>query len=184
MNGTEATSIEFSTIQSLVEQCTQGLSESKFRLMTGAFNPLTVLNLVKTGIDCFDSSYAYLVTQAQYALTFDLLGNEEQGFAIDLLNIQYKEDLNPLLADCNCLACRKHSRAYIYHLINCKELLGPTLLMIHNLHHYKCFFKAIRKAVDEEKLDILIDKMVKSFVSLKLDRVVNEKNKQYGKFSD
>lgn len=57
---------------------------------------------------------------------------------------------------CECLACKNHTRAYINHLIITKELLGPMLLTIHNLHYYKKFFEAIRESINNDKLQELV----------------------------
>ncbi|XP_046682360.1 queuine tRNA-ribosyltransferase accessory subunit 2 [Homalodisca vitripennis] len=57
----------------------------------------------------------------------------------------YFDDLSPIMRDCKCLACTKHTRAYIHHLLNTREMLASVLLMIHNLHHYQKFFEAIRE---------------------------------------
>ncbi|KAL3803837.1 hypothetical protein HJC23_003999 [Cyclotella cryptica] len=79
---------------------------------------------------------------------------------IDLSQIQYANDCEPILRGCTCLTCRPRqaskrpagylhyeqraedseakipsfSRAYIHHLIQAKEMLADTLLFIHNLH--------------------------------------------------
>jgi hypothetical protein len=37
-------------------------------------------------------------------------------------------DESPLVDGCKCYTCRKHSRAYIYHLLNTHEMLAQTLL--------------------------------------------------------
>lgn len=42
----------------------------------------------------------------------------------------YKEDFQPILDRCQCLTCKNHTRAYIYHLQENHELLGRTLLML------------------------------------------------------
>ncbi|KAL7566172.1 hypothetical protein ACA910_011247 [Epithemia clementina (nom. ined.)] len=44
-------------------------------------------------------------------------------------------DKSPLVSGCQCLTCLIHSRAYVYHLVCAKEMLGEMLLFIHNLHH-------------------------------------------------
>lgn len=43
-------------------------------------------------------------------------------------------DKRPIQAGCSCLACRTHSRSYIYHLVCAKELVAEILLFVHNLH--------------------------------------------------
>ena len=36
-----------------------------------------------------------------------------------------------------CLACTKHSRGYLRHLFIAGEMLGPTLMSLHNLTYYQ-----------------------------------------------
>ncbi|KAI5730575.1 hypothetical protein M8J76_015295 [Diaphorina citri] len=60
---------------------------------------------------------------------------------------RYVADFTPILADCECLTCQHHTRAYIHHLLNTKEMLAPVLLSIHNLHHYFKFFETIRESI-------------------------------------
>ncbi|MCJ7550435.1 MAG: tRNA-guanine transglycosylase, partial [Anaerolineae bacterium] len=44
-------------------------------------------------------------------------------------------------------ACRRFSRAYIRHLLVAKEILGATLLTIHNLHTMLTLIHDIRAAI-------------------------------------
>ncbi len=59
----------------------------------------------------------------------------------------YREDPRPLVEGCECYACRLHTRAYVSHLLNTNEMLGPTLLMIHNTHTYARVFSYARALV-------------------------------------
>jgi queuine tRNA-ribosyltransferase len=61
----------------------------------------------------------------------------------------HARDPNPIEADCPCLACR-HSRAYIRHLFQADEMLGPTLLSIHNLTFYQRLMQQARTAIENE----------------------------------
>ena len=65
---------------------------------------------------------------------------------------RYKDDFSPFVESCECLACKQHSKAYTNHLLITKELLGPMLLTIHNLHHYQKFFEAIHKCIRDDRL--------------------------------
>ncbi|XP_069700890.1 queuine tRNA-ribosyltransferase accessory subunit 2 [Periplaneta americana] len=76
-------------------------------------------------------------------------------YEITLTDKKYAEDFSPLSDSCRCLACRQHTRAYIHHLLQTRELLGPVLLSIHNLHHYLEFFRSIREALKSNSLDTL-----------------------------
>lgn len=46
------------------------LPEDKMKVMNGCYNPATVLGLVDLGVDVFDSSYAYQMTEQKKALVF------------------------------------------------------------------------------------------------------------------
>lgn len=93
-----------------------------------------------------------------HSLTIDGNGvhvSNDTIYEISLKDDKYREDFEPLIESCQCLCCRKHTKAYIHHLLMTKELLAPVLLSVHNLHHYLEFFKSIRTAVKKEDLELL-----------------------------
>jgi len=53
---------------------------------------------------------------------------------IDISDDEFTKDVKPLNETCKCLACQRHHRSYIHHLVKCDELLGYILLFVHNLH--------------------------------------------------
>jgi queuine tRNA-ribosyltransferase subunit QTRTD1 len=52
-----------------------------------------------------------------------------------------------LSAHCNCFACKVHSRAYINHLLQAKEMLGWVLLQVHNHAIMDAFFAGVRASI-------------------------------------
>ncbi|NWU70166.1 QTRT2 ribosyltransferase, partial [Pterocles burchelli] len=80
---------------------------------------------------------------------------EMTPFEIFLKDKKYQEDFGPLLEGCTCYCCRRHTRAYVHHLLMSNELLAGVLLMMHNFQHYFSFFSAIRDALRDNKLDQL-----------------------------
>ncbi|XP_018916137.2 queuine tRNA-ribosyltransferase accessory subunit 2 isoform X1 [Bemisia tabaci] len=52
------------------------------------------------------------------------------SFEFSLRDPSVREEFIPLDPDCLCLTCKKHTRAYIHHLLKTKELLAPVLLMM------------------------------------------------------
>ena len=62
----------------------------------------------------------------------DLIRNDG---CICLEDKKFARDTASFVRGCSCLACAEHSRAYVHHLINAKELLAEILLFVHNLHH-------------------------------------------------
>ncbi|KAL5293390.1 QTRTD1 family protein [Megaselia abdita] len=159
-NGAHASKLELSSLKEIVSHTIEELGEKeKPKVMVGAYSPLAVLEMIKLGVDVFDSSYVYIASKNFKALTFNFDLNTESKvneFALDLSDPKYKEDFSPLLDNCTCLTCTKHTKAYINHLIVTKELLAPILLMIHNTKHYLNYFEAIRKSVQNDNIQEMI----------------------------
>ena len=53
-----------------------------------------------------------------------------------LRNASHRRDPAPLESGCPCYCCRHFSRAYLHHLFAADEMLGPTLLSLHNVAFY------------------------------------------------
>lgn len=123
-------------LDALVKCCVAALPPEKLRIAFGAYAPAILLRLCAAGVDLFDNSYAYLATRHGCALTFawaeEPIGAEhkEPTYDMDLESVEYKEDFKPLLRGCTCLACTKHTRAYVHHLVKTNELLASILLML------------------------------------------------------
>lgn len=172
-NGHTSLEMDMNEIRPLVLETNSWLPESKPRFFFGACDPLMVLGLVEAGIDVFDSSYVTLMTEKGKAMVFKnaLSRTKSTGInckrvsttpkatgaplTLDLNDKSFKEDFSPLCDLCTCYTCRKHTRAYVNHLLNTNELLAPLLLMIHNLHHFLTFFDTLRTCVRDGTLEDL-----------------------------
>ena len=96
---------------------------------------------VANGVDLFDCVIPTRLGRHGSALV--------NGETWNLRNSRFKDDYRPLDSSCNCEACTGYTRAYIHHLIRNKELLGLTLLSLHNLTHLIRFTGAMRQAILE-----------------------------------
>ncbi|EDW79488.1 uncharacterized protein Dwil_GK20504 [Drosophila willistoni] len=177
-NGLSATALDGSQLLPIVEHCVKQLEENKIKMMPGAYSPLIILELIHIGVDVFDTSYAYCAAVNFKALVFNY---DEKSIEprptpfLDITDEAIKEEFVPLLDNCKCLTCQKHTRAYVHHLYKTNELLGPILLMIHNLHHFMGFFETIRSSIAQDKLPKLIDLVCKQNGDSKVDYSI-EKN--------
>lgn len=121
------------------------LPPDKPRYMMGVGKPQDIVAAVALGVDMFD---CVLPTRS---------GRTAQAFTRDgplnLRNAKFAEDTRPLDPECGCPACRKHTRAYIHHLIRAGEILGPMLLTWHNLHYYQDLMRDIRAAIVEGRFE-------------------------------
>ncbi len=113
------------------------LPEDKPRYLMGLGEPSDIREYVKMGIDMFD---CVLPTRnGRTGTVFTRNGK------MVIKNAIYKNDFTPIDPECDCFACRHHSRAYIRHLFNAGEMLGPILTTLHNLHFYMQLMKEIRE---------------------------------------
>ena len=107
----------------------------------GVGTPLDLLLAVARGIDLFD---CVLPTRnGRNAIAFTAAGQ------LKIRNASHKRDSAPLESDCPCPTCRQFSRAYLHHLFLADEMLGPTLLSLHNLAYYSRLMAQMRQAIAE-----------------------------------
>ncbi len=123
----------------LGEVCPE-LPKDQPRYLMGVGRPIDLLEGVARGIDMFDCVMP--TRNGRNALAFTASGS------IKIRNLKHADDSQPLEEDCPCLACR-HSRAYLRHLFIAGEMLGPTLLSIHNLTFYQRLMKQARDQIEK-----------------------------------
>lgn len=121
------------------------LPVSKPRYIMGVGTPEDIIELVSLGADMFD---CVLPTRnARNGQLFTSFGK------INMLNSKFKNDTRPVDDQCTCYTCKNYSRAYLRHLILCKELLAYRLNTIHNIHYYTNFMKHMRQAIVTDAFD-------------------------------
>uniref|UniRef100_A0A182PP46 Queuine tRNA-ribosyltransferase accessory subunit 2 n=1 Tax=Anopheles epiroticus TaxID=199890 RepID=A0A182PP46_9DIPT len=156
MHGPSVVRMDATAAVPIVGNVCKLLPEEKVRFCFGPYDPIVLLDMISAGVDVFDTSYAFLkAAQEHRALVFSFdvsTTGEQHTTELDTTDSQWAEDFGPLLPGCMCYTCQKHSRAYVHHLYNTREMLGPILLMMHNLHHYTEYFKAIRHHVANDSL--------------------------------
>ncbi|KAG0166738.1 Queuine tRNA-ribosyltransferase subunit qtrtd1 [Apophysomyces sp. BC1034] len=145
--------------ESLVQQLKMSIEKlpnDKPRLVYGLATPEKILEGVMNGVDLFDGSYAYKVTERGRAITFkfgDGMPKDEPENLTKTVNLWDKSLANsfePIDSSCGCYACSNpHTKAYIHHLLNAHEMLGPLLLMSHNIYQLDLFMGAIRKSIEK-----------------------------------
>ncbi len=123
----------------MVEVCCRALPADRPRYLMGVGTPRDLREAVARGVDMFDCVLPTRLARHGVAITQD--GN------LNLLNARFKTDFAPLDAACQCLACREHSRAYIHHLLKCREMTGARLLTMHNLFFYQAVMRRLRQEI-------------------------------------
>ncbi|MDJ0636352.1 MAG: tRNA guanosine(34) transglycosylase Tgt [Xenococcaceae cyanobacterium MO_188.B29] len=119
------------------------LPANKPRYLMGVGTYREMVQAIAAGIDLFDCVIPTRLGRHGAALV--------QGQRINIKNAQYKEDFQPLDETCPCYACQNFSRAYLNHLVRCKEMLGYILLSIHNITELIRFTQKIRAAIISDR---------------------------------
>ncbi|MFC7474136.1 tRNA guanosine(34) transglycosylase Tgt [Dankookia sp. GCM10030260] len=115
------------------------------RYLMGVGTPSDIVGAVRRGIDMFDCVIPTRSGRTGRAYT-------SRGM-MNLRNAKHAEDRRPIDPDCGCLACTRHSRAYLHHLIKAEEMLGPMLLTWHNVQYYQDLTRGLRDAILAKRLD-------------------------------
>lgn len=129
-------------IRRVVEFTAPLLPEGKPRYLMGVGYERDIVMAVAAGVDMFD---CVLPTRnGRNAGAFTRSG------PIRLRNARFADDPLPIDPGCDCEACAGgFSRAYLRHLFLAEEMLGPTLVSIHNIRHFQRLMLDIRAAIRE-----------------------------------
>jgi queuine tRNA-ribosyltransferase len=91
----------------------------------GVGDPASLIEAVNLGVDQFDCVLQTRLGRHGTALT--------STGKLNMKNAQYALQDLPLDAECACMVCRRHSRAYIRHLFQTSEPTASRLVSYHNI---------------------------------------------------
>jgi queuine tRNA-ribosyltransferase len=113
------------------------LPVDKPRYVMGVGYPDEIAEYARMGVDMMD---CVLPTRAaRHGLLFTSEGR------LNIKNRQYAEDQGPPDPACNCMVCRRYSRAYLRHLTAAQEPLSAVLNTVHNLAFYLETMRKVRE---------------------------------------
>ena len=115
------------------------LPKNKARYLMGVGSPDYLIEGVFRGIDMFDCVLPTRIGRNGTVMT-------SKGRLI-VRDARYSRDFSPMDSECDCPACRSHTRAYIRHLLKAGEMYGLRLATIHNLHYLLNLMNQIRDAI-------------------------------------
>ncbi|WP_038025842.1 tRNA guanosine(34) transglycosylase Tgt [Synechococcus sp. PCC 7336] len=126
-------------IEAIVQATAPLLPSDRPRYLMGVGTHREMVGAVAGGIDLFDC-----VIPTRWARHGTVV---VRGQRWNIKNTPFRRDYRPLDPDCSCYTCQHFSRAYLCHLIRAKELLGYTLLAIHNIAELMSFTAQMRVAI-------------------------------------
>jgi len=133
-------------IHQIVEATAPYLPSDKPRYLMGVGTYREIARAIASGVDLFDCVIPTRLGRHGAALV--------QGERWNLKNARFREDFTALDATCPCYGCQNFSRAYLSHLVRCKEALGYMLLSLHNVTELIRFTQEIRAAIFSDRFTI------------------------------
>ncbi len=132
------------------------LPPNRPRYLMGVGEADDLVESVMRGIDIFDCVMPTRVARHGAALTpYGRVNVKKQAWA---------RDERPIQDGCSCYACQHFSRAYIRHLFKAEELLGYTLLSLHNITFLIRHMEQIRAAILEGRLRAYAKEFLDSYL--------------------
>lgn len=117
------------------------LPKDKPRYVMGVGYPDEIEQYARMGVDMMD---CVLPTRAaRHGLLFTSEGR------LTIKNKKFAEDQAPPDPNCDCMVCRRYTRAYLRHLMQAGEALSATLNTIHNLAYYLGIMQRVRASLQE-----------------------------------
>ena len=136
----------------MLETLMPHLPADRPRYLMGVGSPDCLVEGAIRGIDMFDCVLQTRIARNGLALT----GNGK----LMLRNAVFARDFQPIEPGCDCYACTGgFTRAYIRHLVKCKEILASQLITLHNLRFSLRLMESVRKAIEEDRLLDLRDEL-------------------------
>ena len=125
------------------------MPHDKPRYLMGVGKPEDIVEGIRRGVDMFDCVMPTRNARNGHYFVTDGL--------VRIRNSKYRHDQNPLDPHCDCYTCKNFTRAYLFHLEKCGEMLGSMLGTIHNLRYYQRFTQDIRDALDNDTFEAFVE---------------------------
>jgi queuine tRNA-ribosyltransferase len=120
------------------------LPAGKPRYVMGVGYPDEIEQYARMGVEMMD---CVLPTRAaRHGLLFTSEGR------LNIKGKRYAEDQGPPDPACQCMVCRRYTRAYLRHLMQAGEALSGMLNTIHNLAYYLGIMERVRKSLATESV--------------------------------
>lgn len=124
----------------IVRWANEELPVDKPKHMLGISEPDDIFAAIEAGVDTFDC-----VSPTRVGRNGSFYSYEGR---LNIKGAKFARDFSPLVKDCACYTCQHHTRAYLNHLQKGGEILGMTLLSLHNEHFIIKLVDDIRGSIE------------------------------------
>ena len=122
-----------------LEAAVAELPDDKPRYVMGLGDSAGLLAAIERGADMFDCVIPTRLARHGKVLT--------RSGDFNIARAEFETDDRPLEEGCACHTCRRHSRAYLRHMVRMRELSAYRLMTIHNLHYTLSLIRRARDAI-------------------------------------
>ena len=129
------------------------LPEDRPRYLMGVGNPVNILEGIDRGIDMFDCVMP--TRNGRNGMLFTRNG------VINIRNSKWADDFSPIDAEGESFVDIQYTKAYLRHLFQSKEMLGPMIGSIHNLAFYMWLVDESRAQIFQGTFKAWKEKMVR-----------------------
>ena len=136
----------------MIEVVNQVLPENRPRYLMGVGNPVNILEGIDRGIDMFDCVMP--TRNGRNGMLFTQKG------VINIRNNKWATDFTPIDPDGTSFVDHQYTRAYLRHLFQAKEMLGPMIGSMHNLAFYLWLVDEARRQILQGTFKPWKDQMV------------------------
>lgn len=134
----------------LLDENELSIGKSRPRHMLGIGGVDDIFECVSRGIDTMDCvSPTRNGRRASLYICPASGGNAKNKWRINLDAAAYKNDLQPIDPNCDCMVCKNYSRSFLRHLHNVREYTFARLAAYHNVYFITKLFEKIRASIDD-----------------------------------
>jgi queuine tRNA-ribosyltransferase len=134
---------------------TEELPSDRPRYLMGVGMPEDLMDAVSMGVDMFDCVIPTRNGRNGQAFT--------SGGRLNIRNLKHAGSRLPLDGGCDCYTCSTFSRGYLRHLFQADEILGLTLLSLHNVCFFVRLMERTRLAIRDGRFESLRQQVKDSF---------------------
>ncbi len=124
----------------LLHEFAHRLPADRPRYLMGVGTPRDLVEAVAAGVDQFDCVLPTRNGRKGYVFT--------SAGTLRIRNACHRLDARPLDETCDCYTCANFSRGYLRHLIITGEVLGASLISLHNIAFFQRLMRAMRTAIE------------------------------------
>jgi queuine tRNA-ribosyltransferase len=144
-------------MHAVLRQLLPSMPADRPRYLMGVGTPEDLVDAVTLGVDMFDCVMPTRNARNGYLFT-------SRG-VLKIRNARHKKSEASIDGACECYTCAHFSRGYLHHLDRCGEILGSTLMSVHNLHYYLALMARLRSAIEDGTLPALTETLFQDWNS-------------------